>query len=191
MNNEMKKSEILEWSHKYDKEHPWWTETELELGNKLRDKREFNANDLSEMIKWKFKTDPRRMKKNLDNASKNEDYVLRDISRFVYNLSPKYDHEKISSLSRIKGVGAAMATVILTFFDPKNYGVFDKHVWKELYGNNSEPLYNTRDCLLCLTKLRHLAKIHNLDVRVVEKALFKKHFDNCNNRDTSKEKYWV
>lgn len=177
MINSMMRSEILEWSHKYDEEHPWWTEKELELGKKLREQGELTKDDLFEIIEWKFKTTPRRLKKNLVRAIENEDYVVRDISRSVLKLPKKFDFDKIMRLSRIKGVGAATASVILTFYDPQNYGVFDMHVWKELYGDHSMPLYNAKDCLLCLSELRQLANKYSLDVRVVEKALFKKHLD--------------
>jgi len=175
----MIKSEILEWSNKYDKDHPWWIEKEKQLGNALRERGELTKEDLLEIIKWKFLTTPRRLKQNLIRANKNDDYVVRNISRSVLRLSPKYDFEKITRLCRIKGVGAAMASVILTFYDPQNYGVFDMHVWKELYGDDSMPTYNARDCLLCLSEMRMLAKKDSLNVRVVEKALFKKNFDQC------------
>lgn len=177
MNQPMIRSQILEWSYKYDEDHPWWIEKEKELGNKLREKGELTKDDLLEIIKWKFKTTPRRLKQNLIRADRNEDYVVRNISRSVLRLSQKYDFDKITKLCRIKGVGAAMASVILTFYDPQNYGVFDMHVWKELYGDDSMPLYNARDCLLCLSEMRKLAEKDSLDVRVIEKALFNKNLD--------------
>jgi len=179
MNNSMNKSEILEWTHKYDEEHPWWVKKETELGDNLREKGELSKENLIEIIKWKFKTTPRRLKKNLERANKNEDYAVRNISRSVLRLSPKYDYEKIMRLCRIKGVGSATASVILTFYDPTNYGVFDIHVWKELFGKDAEPDYNVRNCLICLSKLRQITKKYALDVRVIEKAYFKKNLDEC------------
>ena len=174
----LKKSEILEWAHKHDERYPWWVEREKKLGDRLRETGELTKADLIKIVEWKFKTFPGRMNKNLQRASKNEEYVIKDISRSVLSLSSKYDYEKIERLCLIKGVGAATASVILTFYDPKNYGVFDKHVWRELFGEDSRPVYNPRDCLILLLKLRKIAKKHGLDVRVVEKALFKKNQDN-------------
>ena len=177
MKNPMKKSEILEWSHKYDEQHPWWVKKEKELGDRLREKGELTKEDLIEIVEWKFKTTPRRLKINLGRVRKNEDDVIRNISSSVLRLPSKYDYNKIERLCRIKGVGSATASVILTFYDPKNYGVFDIHVWREPFGKDSRPLYNPRDCLILLSELRELAKKHSLDVRVVEKALFKKNLD--------------
>jgi hypothetical protein len=165
--------DILEFAAKYDEEHPWWTKKEKELGDKLRETGELTKEDLIEIVEWKFKTTPPRKKRILGYIKQNEDDVIRDISRSALRLSTKYDSEKIERLCRIKGVGSATASVILTFYDPKNYGVFDIHVWRELFGKDSRPVYTTRECLIFLSEIRGLAKKHNLGVRVVEKALFK------------------
>lgn len=109
---------------------------EIELGDIFREMGELPKDDLSEIIKWKFKTTPRRLKKNLERVNMNEDYAVRDISRSVLRLSLKYDYEKITRLCRIKGVGPATASVILTFYDPTNYGVFDVRVWKSFMVRN-------------------------------------------------------
>jgi len=114
------------------------------------------------------------MKRILGYVRQNEDDVIRDISRSVLRLSSKYDYEKIERLCRIKGVGSSTASVIFTFHDPKNYGIFDVHVWRELFGKDSRPVYTTKACLIFLSELRELANKHDLGVRVVEKALFKK-----------------
>ena len=170
----MEKSEILEWSHKYDEEHPWWTKKEKELGDKLRETGELTKEDLIEIVEWKFKTTQQRKKRILGYVRQNEDDVIRNISSSVLRLSSKYDYNNIARLCRIKGVGPAIASAILTFYDPKNYGVFNAHVWRELFGKDSGPVYNTRECLIFLSELRELAKKHDLGVRIVEKALFKK-----------------
>ena len=177
MKDPIEKSEISEWSHKYDEEHPWWAKKEKELGDKLRETGELTKDDLIEIVEWKFKTTPIRLPKILGYIRQNEDYTIRNISSSVLRRSSKYDYEKIERLCRLKGVGPATASVILTFYDPKNYGVFDIHVWRELFGKDSRPVYNTRNCLICLSELRELAKKHGLDVRTVEKALFMKDLD--------------
>lgn len=173
----LSKQEILELAAKYDEDHPWWTRKEKEIGDRIRAEQEFGLDTLKEIVEWKFKTTPRKLKINLGHVRKNEDYTIRNISSSVLGLSPKYDAHKIKSLSNMKGVGPATASVILTFYDPKNYGVFDIHVWRELFGKDSRPDYNPRDCLILLSELRELAKKHSLDVRVVEKALFKRNLD--------------
>lgn len=170
----MEKSEILEWCHKYDNDHPWWVEKEKELGDKLRETGELTKEDLVEIVEWKFKTVPGRIKLITGFVRQNEGDDIRTISRSVLRLSPKYDTHKIKSLTHIYGVGPAIASTILTFYDPKNYGVFDTHIWREIFGKESRPTFTTRNYLILLSKLRELAKKHSLDVRVVEKALFKR-----------------
>lgn len=94
-----------------------------------------------------------------------------------FSSNSKSDELKISLLRTLNGVGASVASTILTLYDPKNYGVFDKHVWRELFGKEPENLYTTANCLKVLAKLREIAKEYDLDVRTVEKAYFKRNLE--------------
>ncbi len=86
---------------------------------------------------------------------------------------------RIRTLFRLKGVKNAVASVILTFYDPKNYGVFDIHAWRELFGKESEGFSSNAKLLLeFLEELRRMSRETRLDVRVVEKAVFKKNYDS-------------
>ena len=79
------------------------------------------------------------------------------------------------------GVGPALASTILTFLNPKDYGVFDIHVWREIFGKESTGLFTAPNYLKALREMRRIASKNDLDVRVVEKALFKKNYDESNN----------
>jgi len=71
-----------------------------------------------------------------------------------------------------------MASVILTFYDPKEYAVLDIHVWRELFGKEPQNLFQGPKCLLkFLRKVRVIAEMHGLDARTVEKALFQRNYD--------------
>jgi hypothetical protein len=68
-----------------------------------------------------------------------------------------------------------MASVILTFYDPKEYAVLDIHAWRELFGKEPQSLFQGPKCLLeFLRKVRLIARMHALDARTVEKALFQR-----------------
>lgn len=67
--------------------------------------------------------------------------------------------------------------MILAFYDPKDYGVFDIHAWRELMGKQPEDLFTLENLLRFLARLREEATMLKLDARMVEKAYFKKNLD--------------
>lgn len=148
-------------------------EKEQELGDRFRKRGEITKEDLIQVVEWKFSTLPGRKKRILSLISQNTDDHIRRLSREALKLNTSHDSQRIASLCSIYGVGPALASTILTFYDPKNYGVFDIHVWRELFGEKI--LYFTpSNYLVLLKKLREIALRTDLDVRAVEKALFKK-----------------
>jgi hypothetical protein len=69
--------------------------------------------------------------------------------------------------------------VVLTFYDPKNYGVFDIHVWREFFGKEPKGLFSTSNYYIkLLAELRTIAKKYDLNARTVEKAYFTKNYEN-------------
>ena len=173
----MKKEEILNWNKRYDIDHPWWTQREKELGDKLRSTKELTKDDLVKIVEWKFKDLPVRKARILDLIAKNDDSEIRRISSHIFGLSSEYDSYKTNNLCFLHGVGPAVASTILTFYNPKEYGVFDIHIWRELFGKEPEYLFTTDNYLKLLSELRRIANKYGLDVRIVEKAFFKKNLD--------------
>ena len=173
----MEKEEILNWSKKYDVDHPWWTQKEKELGDKLRSSKELTKDDLVQVVEWKFKTVLGRKTRVLRLIAKNNDTDVRRISSELFRFDSKIDSYNLNSLCVLSGVGPAVASTILTFYNPKDYGVFDIHIWRELFGEEPRNLFKTGNYLRLLTKLRQIACKYDLAVRTVEKALFKKNLD--------------
>jgi hypothetical protein len=92
---------------------------------------------------------------------------LKDVSNKVFNLSVSPDIERIELLCDLRhGIGTAVASTILTFFDPKNYGVFDFHVWQEVLGGR--PKHTVMECVKLLSRLRQEAEMYSLDTRTVD-----------------------
>lgn len=173
----MDKEEILEWSRKYDSENPWWIQKEQELGTKFRATRRITREDLEQVVNWKFKGMVGRKKRILSLIDNNTDEKIRKVSDKFFRVVSSNDSNKVHTLNIILGVGPALASTILTFINPKDYGVFDIHVWRELFGKEPKGLFRTANYLKVLAELRKIAKKHKIDVRTVEKALFKKNFD--------------
>ena len=175
----MDKAEILDWNRKYDVDHPWWIKIEKELGGKFRQSYEVTKNDLLLIIEWKFLNMPWKdeRKRDAENVNENE---LRTKSQIALRLSPRDDYERISNL-RFKGINASTISVILSFFDPHNYGVFDRHVWRGIFGHETSivDLFNIDNYIKLLSALRTIAEQYDLPVRTVEKAYFKRDFDKA------------
>ena len=129
-------------------------------------------------MKWKFKEMLGRKKRVMDLLAKNTDEKIRNVSNQFFSITSNDDSYKVHTLNMVYGVGPALASTILTFINPKEYGVFDIHVWRELFGEEPKGLFRTANYLKVLVELRKIAKKHQLDVRIVEKALFKKNYDD-------------
>jgi len=179
--DDLSKEQILELCKKYDREEDQWNSSlEKQLGNKFRISKEMSKEDLIEVVKWKFATNPHRLKRELNLIEKLDDIAIRQFSKLAFDTDNEVT--RITYLRKIKGIGLAVASAILTFFDPKNYGVFDIHIYDELFDTN--PKTRPKDIsqnpglyIKLLEKLRQTASKYNLDVRTVEKALFKKNYD--------------
>lgn len=175
----MTKEEILMWNKRYDDEEDLYnTGLEKELGKKFRRNKFITKKDLEKIIEWKFQEVKGRQLSNLKRLRNFYPGAIEKISKLVFEIDS--DDLRIKLLTVIDGVGPAVASVILTFYDPKNCGIFDIHVWRELYGRESKYLFTQNNYLKVLTDLRKIARQYNLTVRTVEKALFEKNKSRIN-----------
>jgi len=128
------------------------------------------------MVGWKFESLPGSKGLILRRVSSVGE---QEISETFHRALDAYCEEtRISELLRLPGIGPAMASVILTFYDPKKYAVLDIHVWRELFGKEPKNLFQGPKCLLkFLQKVRMIAGMHGLAARTVEKALFQQGYD--------------
>ncbi len=172
------KKELLKWSKKYDKDQGWWVQKENELGAKFRRNKVLTRDDLAQIVEWKFKDGSEEKKKRVLAAiAQNDEATVARISGQVFNVPSNDDAYRLNSLTMLNGVSPVLASIILAFFDPKQYGVFDAQVWKALLGNEPPNLFAPQNYLKLLAALRKTASKNNLDARTVEKAFFKKKLD--------------
>jgi len=175
------KKEILRWSKKYDKDQGWWVQKENELGVKFRKAKVLTRDDLAQIVEWKFKDASEEKKKRvLEAVAKNDEATVARISSQVFNITATEDAYRMNSLTMLNGISPVLASIILSFFDPKQYGVFDIHVWRALLGNEPPNLFTVQNYLKLLTAIRKTAGKNNLEVRTLEKAFYKKHLDENN-----------
>ena len=173
----MEKAEIEYWRHKHDVENAFWINKEREIGDRLRASKELTKVDLIEIIEWKFEGLEGRKKRELDLIARLDEHNLEQVSNLVFNLSIGQDLYRIKRLCGLDhGIGPAVSSVILTFFDPKNYGILDFHVWQEVFREDRKS-FTAENYVRLLSRLRDEANRHGLEVRAVEKAYFKRNFD--------------
>jgi len=144
---------------------------------------------LIKIVEWKFEGLKGRKKRILKLVKQNDDgEIVNRISNFSFCLDSKYDAYKVDVLQTLYGVGTAVASTILTFYNPREYAVFDIHVWREVFGKEPKNLFTTQNYLTLLSELRKIANKYGLDVRAVEKAFFKKNFDEAHYLTKEKNK---
>jgi len=171
----MNKQEIIIWCDKYNKEEDSYNKNaEDALRSKFQINKCFSKEDLIRVVKWKFQGRLEGRQKRIIKLLKDTDekFILK-LSKFAFSIDD--DRTRIKLLCTIDGVGSALASTLLTFYDPNNYGVFDIHAWRELFGKEANSLFtNDRNVLRFFGRLRDIARENKMPCRDVEKALFKK-----------------
>jgi len=173
----VEKKDFLKWSAMYDKDQGWLAQREKELGARFRRLKVMSGADLAEVVEWKFKGDEAKRSRVLELVARNDEASVARISSQVFSLPVDDNAFRMNCLMMLEGVSPVLASVVLAFFDPAQYGVFDVLVWRALLGNEPPNLFSTLNYLKLLSALRKTAAKHNLDVRTVEKALVKKKID--------------
>jgi hypothetical protein len=171
------KADFLLWSRKYDKAYGWQAQRERELGSKFRKNKALDCKDLAAVVEWKFKAEPEKLKRAQELVARNTEEKVARITSQILNLPNADDTYRINCLTSLEGISPVLASVILAFFDPHNYGIFDTAVWKALLGNAPSGLYTPQNYIRLLAAMRKTAAKHNLDARVIDKALYKKSID--------------
>lgn len=174
----MEKKAIIFWRDKYNKEEDLYNKGEEdELREKFKRNRCMTKDDLVRIVKWKFQERlVGRQKRVLAFMGEVDDKFVKDLSRLAFQIDS--DVKRIKLFCIIDGVGPALASVILTFHNPEDYGVFDIHVWRELFGKEPQDLFtNIKHVIRYFEELRTISNKVKMPARDVEKALFKKNYD--------------
>ncbi len=165
------------WSRKYDKAYGWAAQRERELGAKFRKTKALTCADLGSIVEWRFKDEPDKLEHAKELVARNDPQKVSRITSQVLCLPQGDDMYRLNCLTTLEGISPVLASIILAFFDPKRYGIFDLKVWRPLLGNASAGLYTPQNYLRLLEAMRKTAAKHNLEVRIIDKALYKKSTD--------------
>jgi hypothetical protein len=171
------KADFLTWSRKFDKAFGWQAQRERELGAKFRKNKTLSCKDLASVVEWKFKDDAERQTRSLALVAHNGEASVSRLSGQALSIPICEDSYRMNCLTLLEGVSPILASVILTFFDPKQYCILEAYTWKALLGNPPPNMQTTQNYLVLLAAIRKTAAKQKLDVRIIDKALFKKGFD--------------
>ncbi len=171
------KKDFLKWSARYDRDQGWLAQVERDLGARFRRLKVMSSADLARVVEWKFSDDEAKRRRVLELVARNDESAVAGVSSRVFCLPVADDAFRMNCLMTLEGVSPVLASVVLAFFDPGQYGVFDVYAWRGLLGNEVPNLFSAVNYLKLLVALRKTAAKHNLGVRTVEKALVKQKLD--------------
>ena len=177
----IEREEILKWNDRYNREEELYNKVEDEIGKTLREQGFLTKENLVKIIKWKFQGRLLgRQKRILNFIQDISEEEIERVSKEAFSIEG--DILKLEKLRTFKGVGVALASVILSFYNPQKYYIYDIHVYDEIFKTNAQTrpnnmFSNTKYFFDILEKIREMSEKYNLPVRLIEKALFKKNLE--------------
>lgn len=167
----MHKEEILFWKTKYEEEqNESDKKTELELRKKFQSQKFMTKEDLVRVVKWRFQGRlSRRRAKLLELIESAEESHIIDRSRKAFRACD--DKARLKFLFQIQGVRNILASTVLAFYDPDNYGILGMSVWRALLGREPGDIFvNPKRAIEFFEKLREISR-DGLSCRDLEKAI--------------------
>jgi hypothetical protein len=173
----LNKADYLLWSRKYDKSMGWQLQKEKEIGARLRRTKVLTKQDLLQIVEWKLKDAQEKKQRVLELIARNDEATITRLSSQALSIPSCEDGYRMNCLTLLEGVSPVIASVVLAFFDPKQYCILDAVIWKALLGNPPPNMLTTQNYLKLLMAIRKSAAKQNLDVRTIDKAVYKKSLD--------------
>ena len=133
----------MKWSSKYDKDKGWLSQVERELGARFRKARVMSREDLARVVEWEFGSNETKKQRVLELVARNDEASVLRVSSRAFSLASDDDACRMNCLIMLEGVSPVLASVILSFFDPKRFGVFDVYAWRASLGNEVPNLFST------------------------------------------------
>ncbi|MBF0523357.1 MAG: hypothetical protein HQL24_09935 [Candidatus Omnitrophica bacterium] len=169
----MNREEAREWLRRYnDEEDLYNTGLEEELRKVFRENRFMTKPEFLKIIKWKFMTMPGREQREKNLIELIPDESIKAISFAAFKIED--DKLRMKLLGCIPGAGLAVASTILTFYDPEKYGIYDIHSWRGVMETKEPENATLNDFEKFLIALRRKAGSLKMSCRDFEKACFKR-----------------
>lgn len=167
----MDADEIRAWSKRYDDGYSEEHQTiEEDLHERLTEQQYITQDQLAKVISWKLDNQPGRRDRFTEDMRSVPDEFVRLVSEAALLIDdPK---QQLHTLDSIPGVGGAMATVVLAFYDPTNYAVGDRYIVDVLFGDSRQMRFSDYPKILAELRQKNLG---NFDLRTVEKAYYQRY----------------
>ncbi len=159
------------WSERYDEAYDDNLQAiENHINEELTEQQYLTRDQLEDVVRWKLNGMPGRREGNVDRVRTVSDEFIRRISEASFLVNDPT--VQLKTLTAIPGIGAATASVILAFYDPENYGIGDRYIIDEFFGEDRT--MRATDYPTILAELRN-RNPGDFDCRTVEKAYYQKY----------------
>lgn len=167
----MEADEIRDWSERYDGVYDDDLQTiEERLHEALTDHQYLTRDQLEDVVRWKLNGMPGRRDGNVDRVRTVPDEFVRRVSEAALLVDDPT--VQLKTLKSIPGIGPATGTVILTFYDPENYGIGDRYILNQFF--REDRIMRVTDYLDILEELRD-RNPGDFHLRTVEKAYYQRY----------------
>jgi len=175
-NKPLTKEEMLSWLNRYNTEEGLDSNSEeADLRKRFQTNQYITKDDLIRTIRWKYQKNlAGRQKRHLIFIAESDSPFIEDVSRLVFKYNN--DESRLRLLFSIQGVGNALGSIILTFYDPQNYAIIDINSWRGIF-EEKKPINissSTDHAIRFFKKLREISSQTGLTCRDIERAYFKR-----------------
>ena len=167
----MDADEISDWSDRYDTVYNEdLRKTEERIHKTINEQQYLTRDELLEIVRWKLDGMPGRRGGNVDRVEKVPDEFVQRVTEAALLVDDPVI--QLKTLKSVPGIGPATGTVVLTFYDPENYGIGDRYILDEFFGESRT--MRVTDYPKILEELRN-RNPSDFDLRTVEKAYYQKY----------------
>jgi len=167
----MDTDDIRNWSERYDEAYDDDLRAiEERIHKVLTEQQSLTRDQLQKVVQWKLNGMPGRRGGNVERVGTVPDEFVRRVTEAALLIDDPTT--QLKTLKSIPGIGPATATVILTFYDPENYGIGDRYILDELFGEDRTIRVTDYSKILAELSERNPG---DFDLRTVEKAYYQRY----------------
>jgi hypothetical protein len=162
---------VQNWSEQYNETYDDDLQAiEKSIHEALTEQQYLTRDQLQEVVQWKLNGMPGRRGGNVERVNTVPDEFVQRVTEAALLIDDPTT--QLKTLKSIPGIGPATATVVLTFYDPENYGIGDRYILDEFFGKDRT--IRVTDYPKILAELRE-RNPGTFDLRTVEKAYYQKY----------------
>jgi hypothetical protein len=167
----MNANEISDWSDQYDEVYnEKLRNTEERIHKTINEQQYLTRDELLEIVRWKLDGMPGRRGGNVDRVESVPNEFVQRVTEAALLIDDPVT--QLKTLKSIPGIGPATGTVILTFYDPEHYGIGDRYILDEFFGEPRTIRVTDYPKILEELQTRNPGEFN---LRTVEKAYYQKY----------------